>query len=83
MVNIQSNNKEDFWKYSYHVQRLIRIYENDFSEENETLKNKEREIRVLIKKEKQDYIDLFTLKCFCKEEWRTLILSAVSKIKKK
>ncbi len=83
MVNIPSNNQDDIWKYLSNVQTLINIYRSDFLEENKKLTDKEKEIRVLIRKEKQNNIDLSILKSFSKEEWKTLILKGVNKIQNK
>lgn len=81
MVKINTDVREDIWKYSWNILTLITIYQNDFREENINLIKKNEEIRILNQKEKLDIIDLDELKLFCKNEWKVLILKAVNEIK--
>lgn len=75
-------NKEDFREYSLTLRILINNYQNDFLEEKTNLIQKDKEIRILIKKNKLDVIDLEELNSFCKNEWKELILKAINEIKK-
>ena len=74
-------NKEDFREYSLTLRILINNYQNDFLEEKTNLIQKDKEIRILIKKNKLDVIDLGKLDSFCKNGWKELILKAIIKIK--
>ena len=81
LVKISSNNNDEIFKYFSIVLTLIKIYQNDFREENLDLVQKEEEIRISIKKEKTDIIDLGELSTFCKNQWKILILKAIDEIK--
>lgn len=74
-------NKAEIWKYLSHMLTLINSYQNDFRENNNNLIEKEEQIRVLIRKEKIDNLDLDELELFCKIEWKKLIIKAINEIK--
>ena len=81
MVKISPSNKEEIRKYLSNILTLINIYQTDLREERPALIKKEREIKVLIQKEKWDAIDLKELNSFCKNEWKELTLKAINEIK--
>lgn len=70
----------DIWEYHSNVLLLINTYQNDFRENNKKLIDKEKEIRLFIR-DKKTKIDLNDLKLFCKNEWKELIIKAISEIK--
>lgn len=62
---------------------MINIYQTDFRYLNSNLTKKQNEIRVLIKKDKINVLDLNGLDVFCREEWKKLIKKAISEIERK
>ena len=60
---------------------MITIYQNDFRERNKTLLEKQNKIRILIKKDKINALNLNELDVFCRDEWKKLIKKAIREIK--
>lgn len=81
MVKISSIDREDIWKYLYHIQTLISNYETYFGERRKNLYDKQKEIKLLIKKDKQDKIKLNELKNFCRDEWKNIIIKTIVEIR--
>ncbi len=60
---------------------IITIYQNDFRKRNNSLLDKQNEIRILIRQDKIDALDLNELDVFCRDEWKKLIKKAIREIK--
>jgi hypothetical protein len=82
MVRISSHNNGDVWKYSYHIQCILNIYQTDFRSIQlpPDLLIRLDEIKVLDSKDKIDSLYLADLLSFCRDNWKKLITFAVTEI---